>query len=81
MSNSFSQSPIRAQIPLSKKLVTEAREAGRSVSLVTSDKDVRSTVGFGPGGDAFRAAFVRDVEVSDTAIDDLQRETGRTRMT
>ena len=66
-----------------EKLVTEAREAGRSVSLVTSDKDVRSTVGFGPG-EVTRissAALVRDVEVSDTAIDDLQRETGRTRMT
>lgn len=66
-----------------EKLVTEAREAGRSVSLVTSDKDVRSTVGFGPG-EVTRissAVLVRDVEVSDTAIDDLQRETGRTRMT
>ena len=66
-----------------EKLVTEAREAGRSVSLVTSDKDVRSTVGFGPG-EVTRissAALVCDVEVSDTAIDDLQRETGRTRMT
>ena len=66
-----------------EKLVTEAREAGRSVSLVTSDKDVRSTVGFGPG-EVTRissAALVRDVEVGDTAIDDLQRETGRTRMT
>lgn len=30
-------------------LVTQAREAGRSVTLVTSDGTVRATAGFGPG--------------------------------
>ena len=49
-------------------LVTEARHAGRSVTLVTSDGTIRSTAGFGPG------------EVTCISSDLLVREMARDRV-
>ncbi len=67
---------------LIERLVTEARQAGRAVALVTSDGAIRSTVGFGPG-EVTRissALLVHEIEVVASEVA-RSSQRGRVRLT
>ena len=66
-----------------ERLVTEAREAGRKVFLVTSDRDIRATAGFGPG-EVTRIAstsLVHEISQADNVVEEMRRDQVNTRMT
>ncbi len=64
-------------------LVTEAREAGRAVTLVTSDGTVRATAGFGPGEVTCMssALLAREMEAGASDVAHRQEELSRTHLT
>lgn len=68
---------------LIEALVTEARAAGRAVTLVTSDGTIRATVGFGPGEVTCvsSALLAHEVQASEVELRQSQREAGRAHMT
>ena len=66
-----------------ERLVTDAREAGRKVFLVTSDRDIRVTAGFGPG-EVTRiasASLVHEISQADDVVEEMRRDQVSTRMT
>ena len=66
-----------------ERLVTDAREAGRKVFLVTSDRDIRATAGFGPG-EVTRIAstsLVHEISQADNVVEEMRRDQVSTRMT
>ena len=66
-----------------ERLVTEARVAGRPVSLVTSDNTVRATAGFGPG-EVTRISsglLVHEIERVDREVETVRGELKPQKMT
>lgn len=66
-----------------ERLVTEARAAGRPVSLVTSDNTIRATAGFGPG-EVTRissALMVHEMERIDRDVEAERRSLAPQKMT
>ena len=64
-----------------ERLVTEAREAGREVTLVTSDNTIRATVGAGGISRMSSSLLTREFEVVDSDIHEVQRDTPSQKMT
>lgn len=64
-------------------LVTEARQLGRSVTLVTSDATIRSTAGFGPGEVTCVSSDLLAREMSREAAESVsvRRQAARTHLT
>lgn len=65
---------------LIERIVTDARRAGRSVALVTSDNTVRATVGMGVARMS-SDLLVHEMEVGDAEVAEEQRRAQTTRMT
>lgn len=66
-----------------ERLVTEARTAGRPVSLVTSDNTIRATAGYGPG-EVTRissALLVHEIEQVDREVETVRDEHVSQKMT
>lgn len=68
---------------LIERLVTDARQAGRPVSLVTSDGTVRAAAGFGPGEVTClsSALLVHEVEEVARESERVRREATRAHLT